>query len=527
MQISMSMVAYNLKHYSLEEYISDDEKPVLKSVKLLKKSMRSSEPNCVYVGKCNSISHLLPGDMLFNLISIGRNKHTLTLQENPRCNLIIVENECEISLLLNEIQDIFDSYRDWSDKMHDALIKEKGLQYIIDASYHIFNNPIYIIDSSFRTLAYTKEVGADEIDSLWKSIVEEGHTDIATVNAMKENDALNWLNSCWDPIINSSPIFSHPRINANIMNGSKKIGTMIVIGAFTPLEKAHLHMARYLSSIIFLALQRDHIYQNTRGEIYNYFFADLLEGKNLKRKFIRYQLKFLDWTIDDHYFVVKVKADEHDLLNNTLDFIARQLENMCSECRSIIYSDNIVLIINIRDLDRLDEEYLGKMEQFLSKSNLTAGLSLCCSDIFEIRDYYLQASITIDLAQLLKKNDNLSKYEDYVIYHLIHNAAANLDLVKFCHPAIQQLLDYDMENKSDFYNTLRVFITNDRNLVKSAEALFIHRNTLVYRINRITDLTGIDLNYENVKKHILLSYDIYDYLGLAHNRQRANIVQYK
>ena len=98
------------------------------------------------------------------------------------------------------------------------------------------------------------------------------------------------------------------------------------------------------------------------------------------------------------------------------------------------------------------------------------------------------------------------------MYHLIHLASDKVELFRLCHPALKYLQEYDKKNKSDYYNTLRVFIINDRNLVRSADKLYIHRNTLVYRVNRIVGLTGIDLNNYKVKNHLLLSYDIVNYL---------------
>ena len=98
------------------------------------------------------------------------------------------------------------------------------------------------------------------------------------------------------------------------------------------------------------------------------------------------------------------------------------------------------------------------------------------------------------------------------MYHLIDICSKTVDLYKLCHPAVLYLLTYDQENGSDYYNTLRVYINNDKNLVESAKALFIHRNTLVYRINKITELINTNLSNENVKTHILLSYKIIDYL---------------
>ncbi len=513
MLLSMSMIAHKLKHFRTQISLRDCEKPTIKTIKFVKKDQGPYDEESLYVVDANEFNSLPSTNVRCNIIVNGSNTRIQALRHKQCCNLIIIDEKCDTVKLFNEIQDIFTHYRDWADEIQDALVKDKGLQYIIDSSYSIFENPIYLIDSSFRTLAYSKDVGPDEIDTLWKSIVEEGHTDIATVNAMKESGVLNWLNSNWEPIINESPIFSHPRINANIMNGSSKAGTLIIIGAFNVLETAHLHLAAYLTRIIFLALQRDHIYQNTRGEIYNYFFADLLEGKDLKKKFIGYQLQFLDWSVQDHYFVVEVKVEKADLTNNTLDYIAHQLESICGECRSIIYYENIVLIINTRNKTTLEQEYSCRLEQFLENSNLTAGLSSCCPDIFAIRDYYLQASASNLLGPMVNKKTPLFKYESLSLYHIIHLASDKIELTRLCHPALKFLNEYDRDNKSDFYKTLQVFILNDRNLVKSAELLYIHRNTLVYRINRIIDLTGINLNSNDEKKQLLLSYDIHNYLA--------------
>ncbi|NLY39330.1 MAG: hypothetical protein GX044_08540 [Firmicutes bacterium] len=376
---------------------------------------------------------------------------------------------------------------------------------------------MYVIDPSFRTLSYTKEVSCDAIDALWKSIVVEGHTDIATVNAMKENNALSWLNSCWEPIINTSPIFSSPRINANIMKGPEKIGTLIIIEAFTKLEKAHLHMAKHLVNVIFLAMQKEQVYRDT-------LFADLLKGKNIKKKLIEHQLRLLGWSIDDHYFVVKVKVDEHDLLNNTLEYTAQQLESCCEESRSrsIIFRKDIVLIINTGKLTEINQDCLSRLELFLAKSKLTAGISACCNDILEIRDYYLQASVTLELGAIFQQTASLLKYDNYVLYHLIHNAAQTMDLYKLCHPAVIRLLNYDQENGSNYYQTLRVYMNNDKNLVESAKALFIHRNTLVYRINKIMEIINLDLNNENIKSHLLISFVMIDYL--KKNQKKAPAV---
>ena len=135
----------------------------------------------------------------------------------------------------------------------------------------------------------------------------------------------------------------------------------------------------------------------------------------------------------------------------------------------------------------------------------------------------MQASTAVKLGEIFQGSECILRYEDCVMYHLIDICSKTVDLYKLCHPAVLYLLAYDEENRSDYYNTLRVYINNDKNLVESAEALFIHRNTLVYRINKIMEIISINLGNETVKTHILLSYKILDYLRIE--RQKLEFQQ--
>ncbi|WP_415536495.1 helix-turn-helix domain-containing protein [Dehalobacter sp. 4CP] len=55
---------------------------------------------------------------------------------------------------------------------------------------------------------------------------------------------------------------------------------------------------------------------------------------------------------------------------------------------------------------------------------------------------------------------------------------------------------------------METYLQCERNYVKTAEKLFIHRNYLLYRIERISELTGLDLDSPDIRLHILMSYRI-------------------
>ena len=67
---------------------------------------------------------------------------------------------------------------------------------------------------------------------------------------------------------------------------------------------------------------------------------------------------------------------------------------------------------------------------------------------------------------------------------------------------LDALINYDLENKTELYRTLQVYLEHERNSLQTAKTLFIHRSSLVYRLERIQKITKIDL--DNPRNRLLL-----------------------
>lgn len=76
------------------------------------------------------------------------------------------------------------------------------------------------------------------------------------------------------------------------------------------------------------------------------------------------------------------------------------------------------------------------------------------------------------------------------------------------------LEQYDQQNDTEFVKTLRIYLASDCNLIETASRLFMHRNTIVYRIRKIKDILGSELDNSSVKFNLLMAFYIKDYLSM-------------
>lgn len=80
--------------------------------------------------------------------------------------------------------------------------------------------------------------------------------------------------------------------------------------------------------------------------------------------------------------------------------------------------------------------------------------------------------------------------------------------------ALQKLLDYDRTNRSAYVHTLRVYLAHQGNVVQSAARLFIHRHTMINRLQKITELCSLNLNDYYTRIYLSLALMLHDYFAL-------------
>jgi len=127
---------------------------------------------------------------------------------------------------------------------------------------------------------------------------------------------------------------------------------------------------------------------------------------------------------------------------------------------------------------------------------VAAGISRPAIGLSDLRDSYREAKDAVGIAYELGDRDTTTFYGDLKLYQLLlalkERNLTNLN--QFYQDALGPLVEHDERKQSDLIRTLNGFFEANGNLAKAAQELDVHRNTLVYRLDRIAELTELDLD---------------------------------
>jgi hypothetical protein len=123
-----------------------------------------------------------------------------------------------------------------------------------------------------------------------------------------------------------------------------------------------------------------------------------------------------------------------------------------------------------------------------------AGIGYQTSNLSKLTFSYNSAIEALKEAKLNKKHYVF--YDELGIYRILHQVPDLGLLDSICMEKLKILLDYDRENHTDLTKTLSAYILCDGSVNQTAIRLYLHRNTVNYRMSVIRKLLGSDLHSE-------------------------------
>lgn len=166
------------------------------------------------------------------------------------------------------------------------------------------------------------------------------------------------------------------------------------------------------------------------------------------------------------------------------------------------------------------DEKMEELEQILEKHGANVAVSSGLRRFDHLRTNYILCLQILPFVHALHLPDTrrVHYYERYSMYHVGDLAAQRFiklfghsDIIYLINPAIVALARYDRNHNTNLRDTLFHYLVNDRNLQRTAQATFMHRNTVVNRIHKVIDLTSLDLSDGELCQRLIFSCQLVRY----------------
>lgn len=257
-------------------------------------------------------------------------------------------------------------------------------------------------------------------------------------------------------------------------------------------------------------------------------------GKIVKRQFASAKTiagAFLDAPISMKRFVsVGIVSFESGSAQKSLSYLVSMLKMLIPETNFAIFADEITLCMSSDSRwERPVFSNREKIDEVLKEAGARLFLSTSTrryEGLYSLYQDSKRTSVLMNSIGILEDSERIVFSEDYNTYYIIDLAVrkylsipGNDDIVYLMHPAMAVLTRYDRKHNTNLRKTLYYYLINDCNLVKTAEAIYMHRNTVLNKVNKIRELVGSDLSNPLLKQKLILSYQLALYQENILNRE--------
>lgn len=533
-----AMLAGWLKRCIVSSKIGSDYPECSGGIVLLNGHKSILPPECLYIGDLHAVSEavtrkLIP-DKPYIFLCAG---HSPEMDAMPLPEQItLIQTNLDLLGLYNKVQYHVHKFLDWDRALQQAVLSNEGFQKILDCAYAGMKTTLVMLNAGYKVLASCYEPGLQ--DSLTAELQENGYLSFETVKEITSRaseqgtgaDGAGYIEYVCAQTGLSTILWP-------IEYENTVVGRLVVVLKDSRPSPNYLDLCRILIFYLrqYMLSGRSASYGGNAA--FGSLAADLIEMKLRDPEELKERLKQVPLVIKSYYHLLVVSfpneigpafpqqsAEPFSPAaappNIPWNYVVSQLQQIFPFSNITIYRNEILILVRKTSKSSRYEFDIDAVTHILSYYNGYMAVGNYSKFLTSLAPIYHQTRSAVHLGRAMSKNpeQRVFYYEDYAIYQEIELAAMGLrnvygitDYVYLCHPALIRLLRHDRQHNNDLCRVLYVYLITDRNAAEAARKLYLHRNTMLYKIAKIEEILGQSLDDSTFRSRLQYSYYVLEY----------------
>ena len=429
-------------------------------------------------------------------------------------NCSVLYSKKSLPSVFNMMADKISRFIRWNDALKNVLYRNEGLQALLDLSSFL-PGTLLLTNAGYKLQAsvYKEEVSDPTVEEVRQlgyhtfETIERIHKEVPLVSSQDTSEYISKISNNYTII---RLIRYKERIAARLC--------LILNGPETDPSYSD-YMAILGNAIAEYLFSRQSVDYASNAELGS-LVSDIMEGRIVNQTELDQRMKQVKLIAHRYFHLMLVSFDQTGSRSPIpWNYVISQLQYIFPYSNITTYNGDILLIIQKRQRKsrvKFNEKYLMNL---LEQYNGFSCMGNASEFIMSLPPMYHQVHGALRIGSHLDPKRRIYYYEDFAMYQIVELAAdseikhlSSRNLAHLCNNEMIALIMYDQKYNTNMADILLTFLRYERNTTKAAEVLFMHRNTLLYKIKKIEEIIDRDLEDPDFRARMLFSGYVVNYM---------------
>lgn len=427
--------------------------------------------------------------------------------------ILHVQGQENFSYFIFLLQRYFIENMVWENNMDRIVLQKGSLRELLNIGSYLTDNFMTVNDSRFNLIAFSDRIAPP--DSISEYLIEVGCLPEEFINDWKEKILKQEL-MCEEPteaipfVQLHHPLYINNSYFASIVmicNGTEP--TKGLMDLFMKVTKRAIALCS--------VLWKKHV---QTSHPFNFFFARLMSGEDMSRDYVRMQAALAGIPDPAEFKLIALETGQFNKAQQMERLIEATARLNRGDCCCFPFKDNFYVLYYSQpsDSNLSHRKSLQQLDELVYRPfGISCGLSQVFESLSDLDMAYKQTRIALRMKETIKselfvagedQDKGVFLFEETLLSYLVslHTHDERFHRFTFSHTIVEKLYEEDQQNNTNYLALFWFYLHHERNASMVAQHLHMHRNTVIYHIEKIQKRFDFDLSIQSALERMRLDF---------------------
>ncbi len=408
--------------------------------------------------------------------------------------------------ILDFVLEIFSQFQQWERMIDQLVYRKASLQELCQLGARLLENPVCIHDDWFMMIAISQGleqvmppeyIASSTRGFIPRMILDDFRYDSEYLETYTYRDAQVWQSTEGTPA----------SLYVNLWDGTVYQGRLLVIRHNRPFKLSDFVIAEVLTQRAVFLLNQQRLGERQSMRSMDDVIYSLIQGRQLDPADLNQLLNMLNWEKHDRFLCIRIRNQQSEGKTVMEHVLHSDLFRIFPNGYILFSGHEQCVILNLSREMLQTAMIRHRLAPLCRDYCLYAGISSPVSDIRDLHLAYYQANVGLEQAFRLRSEKWIIAFSECAMEHILEKIDSQLPPWTLVSPELRSMIEHDRQKGTQYFETFREFLLNERDIPKTSEKLIIHRTTLLYRLKRIQ--TQWNLNLEDPWQRLYLTLSLW------------------